>query len=86
MVGALPARATPGQRRMIESVTDEVIRSDAFRALFREATVEVHSVFFGGDERVALRLDGVIPLVEDALPDNAPSLTRFARRQLDGEV
>ena len=30
LVGALPAAATPRQRRLIESVTDEVIRSDSF--------------------------------------------------------
>jgi histone H3/H4 len=84
-VGALPARATPRQRR-IESVTDEVIRSAAFRKLFREATVEVHGVFFRGDGRAVLRLEGVIPLVEAALPDDAPRLTRFARRQLDGDI
>ena len=71
---------------MIESVTDEVIRSDAFRALFREATVQLHSLYLGGDDRVALRLDAAIPLVEEALPASAPNLVRFARRQLDGEV
>ena len=86
MVGALPEDATPRQRRLIESVTAEVIRSDAFRELFREATVELHGVYLGGDDRVALRLDAAIPLVEDALPANAPALRRFARGQLDGEV
>jgi hypothetical protein len=86
LVGALPEEATPRQRRLIESITDEVIRSDAFRELFREATVELHGVYFGGDDRVALRLDAAIPLVEDALPANAPALRRFARQQLDGEV
>jgi hypothetical protein len=86
LVGALPDEATPRQRRLIESITDEVIRSDAFRELFREATVELHGVYFGGDDRVALRLDAAIPLVEDALPANAPALRRFARQQLDGEV
>jgi hypothetical protein len=63
-----------------------VIRSDAFRELFREATVQLHSLYLGGDDRVALRLDAAIPLVEDVLPANAPTLVRFARRQLDGEV
>ena len=63
-----------------------MIRSDAFRALFREATVQLHSVYLGGEDRVALRLDAAIPLVEDALPAEAPELVRFARRQLDGEV
>ena len=48
--------------------------------------MQLHSVYLGGDERVALRLDAAIPLVEDALPANAPTLARFARRQLDGEV
>jgi hypothetical protein len=86
LVGALPEEATPRQRRLIESITDEVIRSDAFRELFREATVELHGVYLGGDDRVALRLDAAIPLVEDALPANAPALRRFARQQLDGEV
>jgi hypothetical protein len=86
LVGALPEGATPRQRHLIESVTDRVIRSDAFRALFREATVQLHSAYLGGDNRVALRLDAAIPLVEDALPANAPALVRFARRQLDGEV
>jgi hypothetical protein len=86
LVGALPAQATPRQRRIIESVTDDVIRSAAFRELFREATVEVHGVFFAGEERAVLRLDAVIPLVEDALPREAPALTRFARRQLNGEL
>jgi hypothetical protein len=86
LVGALPEAATPRQRRLIESVTDEVIRSDAFRALFREATVELHTLYLGGDDQVSLRLDAAIPLVEDALPANAPALVGFARRQLDGEV
>jgi hypothetical protein len=86
LVGALPEEATPRQRQLIESVTDEVIRSDAFRELFREATVELHGVYLGGDDRVALRLDAAIPLVEDALPADAPALRRFARQQLDGEV
>ena len=86
MVGALPAGVTPRQRRIIESVTGEVVRSAAFRELFREATVEVHGVFFAGEQRAVLRLDGIIPLVEAALPDEAPGLTRFARRQLDGEI
>jgi hypothetical protein len=35
---------------------------------------------------VSLRLDAAIPLVEDALPADAPALVSFARRQLDGEV
>jgi hypothetical protein len=86
LVGALPEVATPRQRRLIESITDEVIRSDAFRALFREATVQLHSLYLGGDDQVSLRLDAAIPLVEDALPSNAPALVGFARRQLDGEV
>ena len=86
LVGALPARATPRQRRVVESATDEVIRSDAFREVFREATVELHGVFFARDERVVLRLEDAIPLVEDALADTAPRLTRFARRELDGEI
>jgi hypothetical protein len=86
LVGALPEEATSRQRQLIESVTDEVIRSDAFRELFREATVELHGVYLGGDDRVALRLDAAIPLVEDALPADAPALRRFAREQLDGEV
>jgi hypothetical protein len=86
LVGALPAQATPRQRRIIESVSDDVIRSAAFRELFREATVEAHGVFFAGEERAVLRLDDVIPLVADALPDEAPALTRFARRQLNGEI
>jgi hypothetical protein len=86
LVGALPEGATPRQRRVLKSVTDQVIRSEAFRALFREATVRLHSVYLGGDDRAALRLDAAIPLVEDALPANAPALARFARRQLDGEV
>ena len=63
-----------------------MIRSATFRALFREATVEVHGVFFAGEERAVLRLDGIIPLVEAALPEEAPRLTRFARRQLDDEI
>ena len=67
-------------------MTGEVIRSAAFRGLFREATVQVHGVFFGGAERAVLRLVGVIPLVEAALPDETPGLRRFARRQLDGEI
>ena len=86
LVGALPEVATPRQRRLIESITDEVIRSDAFRALFREATVQLHNLYLGGDDQVSLRLDAAIPLVEDALPANAPALVGFARRQLDGEV
>jgi hypothetical protein len=86
LVGALPGRATRRQRRVIESVTAEVIRSSAFRELFREATVELHGVFFARDERAVLRLEGVVPLVEAALADTAPRLTRFARRQLDDEI
>jgi hypothetical protein len=87
LVGALPEGVTPRQRRLIESVTDDVIRSDAFRGLLRQAAVELHSAFLAGDDRAAaLRLDAVIPVIEDALPANAPTLARFARRQLDGEV
>ena len=52
LVGALPEGATPRQRRLIESVTDEVIRSDAFNALFREATVQLHNLYLGGDDHV----------------------------------
>ena len=86
LVGALPARATARQRRVIESVTDDVIRSDAFRRVFREATVEVHGLFFARGDRAVLRLEDAIPLVEAALADNAPRLTRSARRQLDDEI
>jgi hypothetical protein len=87
LVGALREGVTPRQRRLIESVTDDVIRSDAFRGLLRQAAVELHSAFLAGDDRAAaLRLDAVIPVIEDALPANAPTLARFARRQLDGEV
>jgi hypothetical protein len=86
LVGALPPQTTPRERRIIESVTDEVLASAAFRALFRESTAQVHRVFFAGEERAVLRLDGVIPLVEAALPEEAPRLTQFARRQLDGEI
>jgi hypothetical protein len=86
LVGALPARATARQRRVVESVTDDVIRSDAFREVFREAAVEVHGLFFARGDGAVLRLEGAIPLVEAALADNAPRLTRFARRQLDDEI
>jgi hypothetical protein len=86
LVGALPAQATQRQRRLIDSVTDEVMRSSVFREVFREATVELHSAFFArDDDEAALRLDGAIPLVEEALPSDAPRLERFAR-QLDAEI
>jgi hypothetical protein len=67
-------------------VVDDVMRSEDFQAVFREATVRLHRVFYELDDRAALRLDGATRLVDRAVRAEFPQLGGAARRQLDAEI
>jgi hypothetical protein len=86
LAGALLEDAPPARRRRVESVIDDVIRSDDFQAVFRDATIRLHRVFYELDDPAALRLDGAIRLVDRAVRTEFPELGGAARRQLDAEI
>jgi hypothetical protein len=86
LAGALLTNAPPAQRRRVESVVDDVMRSEDFKGVFREAVLRLHRVFYELDDPAALRLDGATRLVDRAVREEFPQLGRAARRQLDAEI
>jgi hypothetical protein len=86
LAGTLLTDAPARQRDRVEVLVDEVIRSDDFQAVFRDATVRLHRIFFELDAPAALRVDRAIRLVDRAVRSEFPQLGGSARRQLDAEI
>jgi hypothetical protein len=80
-------------REVVEPAVRTGLATEEFRGVFRDATGALHDQLTGGDDRLLLELDGVLPIVRarvsgidddlaDEIPDSLPGVTVLTQDEL----